>query len=87
MHPFSLEFTRKPNALWGAASGFILENGIRIASFRRPGPKGGYIAPIDYRFFSSQSAARFSDFTGELTVEETIEAIYPGDVSRGYHVD
>lgn len=82
MQKYSLEFTRKPKSLWAAASGYILENGIRIASFRRKGPRDGSINPIDWTFYSERARGRFSDFTGELSTEETIEALYPGECRR-----
>lgn len=79
MQKFSLEFTKRPKTLWGAASGFVLEGDVRIASFKRKAPQSGYIQHIESKFFADQAFARFLGFTGELGIEETIEALYPAD--------
>jgi hypothetical protein len=79
MAKFSLEFTKRPKGFWGATSGFILEGDIRIGSFKRKAPQGPACNPIHYKFFSERAEQRFFDITGELTISETIGAMFPLD--------
>lgn len=60
-----------------ALKGEIYEKDVLIGTFSRDATRGGYVPPIESKFRTERSKARFEDFSDSLSIEETIEALMP----------
>lgn len=77
-HPYSVKLTYKAKkGNFPALRGELYEHDVLIARFSRKAVVDHYVPPIEYKFYSEQSKARFSDFSDSLSIEETIEALIP----------
>lgn len=75
-HPYKAVVTRKAKTgMFPAIAGEIYEKGVLIGTFARKATVNGFVPPITWKFRSSQSQARFEDFSDSLTISETIEAL------------
>jgi len=71
---YSVQIVSK-NPARHSSKGFILEDGIQIASFERKAATGPYINDMTLKFFTEASKARFCDFSDSLSMVETVEAL------------
>jgi len=76
-HPYSVKLLYKGKGRWPALRGEIYEKDVLIGTFNRGAVRDGHIPPIESKFRSSASKARFQDFSDSLSIEETIEALMP----------
>ena len=76
-HPYSVKILYKGKGRWPKLKGEIYEHDVLIGTFSRDAVQGGYIPPIEYKFRTERSKARFDDFADSLSIEETIEALLP----------
>jgi len=76
-HPYSVKILYKGKGRWPKLKGEIYEHDVLIGTFSRDAVQGGYIHPIEYKFRTERSKARFDDFADSLSIEETIEALLP----------
>lgn len=76
-HPYSVKVLYKGKGQWPKLKGEIYEHDVLIGTFSRDAVQGGYVPPIEYKFRSERSKARFDDFADSLSIEETIESLLP----------
>ena len=74
-HPYSVKVLKKGPGRWPTLKGEIYEKDVMIGTFTRAAVKDGFVPPIEYKFRSEASKARFDDFADSLSIEETIEAL------------
>jgi len=79
-HPYSVKILYKGKGHWPKLKGEIYEHDVLIGTFSRAAVQNGYIPPIEYKFRTERSKARFDDFADSLSIEETIEALLPNSV-------
>lgn len=79
-HPYSVKILYKGKGHWPKLKGEIYEHDVLIGTFSRAAVQDGYIPPIEYKFRTERSKARFDDFADSLSIEETIEALLPNNV-------
>lgn len=76
-HPYSVKILYKGKGQWPKLKGEIYEHDVLIGTFSRDAVQGGYVPPIEYKFRTERSKARFEDFADSLSIEETIESLLP----------
>jgi len=76
-HPYSVKVLYKGKGRWPKLKGEIYEHNVLIGTFSRGAVQDGYIPPIEYKFRTERSKARFDDFADSLSIEETIESLLP----------
>ena len=77
-HPYSVKILYKgKDKRWPKLKGEIYEQDVLIGTFTRAAVQDGYVPPIEYKFRTDKAKARFDDFSGELSIPETIEALLP----------
>ena len=82
-HPYTAKLTYKAKkGTWPALRGELFEKDMRIATFSRGPVVDHFVPPIEYKFGSEASKRRFDDFADSLSIEETIEALIPREVSH-----
>lgn len=81
-HPYSVKLTYKAKqGNWPALRGEIYEHDVCIGTFKRGSVVDHFVPPIEYKFGSTQALNRFDDFADSLSIEETIEALIPREVT------
>lgn len=82
-HPYTAKLTYKAKkGSWPALRGELFEKDVRIATFSRGPVVDHFVPPIEYKFGSTAARNRFDDFADSLSIEETIEALIPREVSH-----
>jgi hypothetical protein len=77
-HDYSVKILHQgKDKRWPALKGEIYEKDVLIGTFSRGAVRDGYVPPIESKFRTSASKARFEDFSDSLSIEETIEALLP----------
>jgi hypothetical protein len=66
---------KKVNKKTYEAKGFILEDGIQIARFKRGPITDGFIQEMKFEFFTERSETRWLGFCDSLSSTETVDAM------------
>jgi hypothetical protein len=77
-HDYSVKILSKgKDKKWPALKGEIYEKDVLIGTFSRGAVRDNFIPPIEAKFRTDRSKARFDDFADSLSIGETIEALLP----------